>query len=72
LSNGTDIDARRHSGFTQNPIAGDSGIEDGQFQCLPQQPSGEMIRPAIIGVGGRARTIGDRIAKCDDRLGFAD
>jgi hypothetical protein len=67
LSNGTDINARRHSGFAQNPIAGDSGIEDGQFQSLPQQPSGEMIRPAIIGVGARARPVGDRIAKSNDR-----
>jgi hypothetical protein len=34
LTYGTDINARRHSGFAQNPIAGDGGIEDGQFQPL--------------------------------------
>ena len=69
LSNCTDINARRYNGFTQNSIAGDSGIEDSQFQSLVDQPSGEMIRPAIVGVRSRARTISDRIAKSNDRTG---
>jgi hypothetical protein len=40
LSNGTDVNARRHSDFTQYPIAGDSGIENSQFRSLSQQGDG--------------------------------
>src|SRR5215467_16036133 len=50
LSDGTDIDASRYIRFTENPISGDGGIENAELASLPQQPAGEMIRPAIIGI----------------------
>jgi hypothetical protein len=51
----------------ENPVAADSLVRDTESLSASEQASRQVVRPAVVAVGSRARPIGDRIPEGNDR-----